>query len=316
MSRARLGLVCLLTAIGAIMPVYILLGHGGPGEDHRIIWEAARLADPYQLIFPYPPIALPLLWPLRPLSLHASFWLFNLATCAAFAFAAKPFTRYWPIAALTPGALVCFSYGQTGFLVGAFWLLAFNRFSPAVGLLAFKPHLGFLSMLTLRSRRSWMAASATVALLSILPTIAYGSSIWLKWFERAHDFAGVAATWDQWDYISVSPAVQWGFWPWLAMASIAALLLVRRADVFTCATATLIISPYGFIYDTPAASLGIVLALIDERNPLKVAILAIALLAPSMIMFSAEWAPAAFLAALWVQVTSQKRKGEVRAVTE
>lgn len=272
-----------------------------------MIWEAARLAEPYSIWFPYPPIALPFLWPLRALSLDASFWIFNAVSVAMFALAARPYTRYWPLAALTPGAVMCVSYGQTGLIVGALWLWAFDRKAPAVALLAIKPHLGFLSIFTLRDGRSWAVAVITLVALCLLPVLAYGPSIWAEWFERSMRMVGLVSNWEKWDFIAVSPMIQWGLLPWFVFASCAGFLLTKRFDVFTAATAALIISPYSFIYDSPAASLGIALSLIEERSPVRSLILALALISPSMIMFGAWWVAAALLAALWVQVGLKDR---------
>lgn len=273
-----------------------------------MIWQAARLADPYSIWFPYPPLALPFLWPLRTLSLDVSFWAFNAMGAAVLALAARPYTRYWPLAVLTPGAVMCVSYGQTGLIVGALWLSAFSGKAPAVALLAIKPHLGFLSIFTLRNRHSWAVAMTTLVALCLLPTILYGPVIWVNWVERSREMVALVSNWDKWDFIAVSPMIQWGFWPWTISALLAAYLLTKRFDAFTGATAALIISPYSFIYDTPVASLGIALSLIGERRPLKAIILGIALVAPSMIMFGAAWVPATLLAALWVQVNSGRHR--------
>jgi hypothetical protein len=294
-----------LCVVGAAMPIYIIHGAGGPGADHRALWEAGRSAHPYSTLFSYPPVILPLFWPFGLLPVRLSYWLFNAVSLASFVWAARPFARQWWVAAL-PGVAMCLAYGQTGLIVGALWLLAF-RHAPAVALLSIKPHMGVLAVANLRSRRDWAMAIPILVLLCAIPMFAYGPSIWAEWLNRSRSFAEIAASWDGWHYISVSPTTQWGFWPWLIAASTAAFLLVRKFDVFTAATAALIISPYAFIYDTPVASLGIALALLEERSWLKSAVLSAALLSPSLIMFGAAWVPAALLAALWIQTRSTNK---------
>lgn len=216
---------------------------------------------------------------------------------------------------MLPGAVMCMSYGQTGLIVGALWLMAFNGKAPAVAMLALKPHLGFLAIFNLRDRHSWLVAVATLAFACLLPTVIYGPAIWSHWFDRSQKMGALVASWNGWAYIGVSPLIQWGFAAWLASAIVASYLLAMRFNAHTAATAALIISPYSFIYDTPVASFGIALSLLEERSPVRGAILLAALISPSAILFGAAWVPLAMLGALWVQVSQERGKTAIGMIS-
>ena len=103
------------------------------------------------------------------------------------------------------------------------------------------------------------------------------------------------------DRHAVGPAVGYGFGGWAIFAGAALYLLSRHVSVFSAATAALLVSPYGFHYDMPVASLGFLLALYLEKSPLRTLAFAAALMLPVVVRFGAWIAPPILLLALWAQ---------------
>ena len=103
----------------------------------------------------------------------------------------------------------------------------------------------------------------------------------------------------------VSPAIGYGLSGWLLFAAVATYLLSRSANVFTAATAALLISPYGFLYDMPVACLGFILAIYshwDMLSRLDRTALIVGFLAPIIVLLGTWWIPPILLWALWVQI--------------
>ncbi len=165
-----------LWLIGALVPIaFILTGKAGQydfavfwiaakqaimGEASSIYSEAATRLYTEQLgltvptIFPYPPHALFYFLPFALIPYIPAYLLWNAASAAFFYWAARCYLpRGFPpvLAILSPAALICIDFGQTGLLFGGLWLLAFRGKWAAVALLTFKPHLGLLSILSLKS---------------------------------------------------------------------------------------------------------------------------------------------------------------------
>jgi Glycosyltransferase family 87 len=104
--------------------------------------------------------------------------------------------RLWLLLATGfPAVFVNLSHGHNGFLTAAligFGLILLDRRPVAAGmlfgLLAYKPQFGMMIPLVLAATgrwRSFAAAAATVALLVLAATLAFGPSIWAAFFDSA-----------------------------------------------------------------------------------------------------------------------------------
>lgn len=314
-------------AVGSFLPLTLFtLRHlaGGNASDFWAMYNAGRAIlageSPYggEIIFPYPPHSLFLFLPLSVAPFQVGLLLFNLLGASLFAFAARAYLpKDFPalFAILTPAALFCFFYGQTGLLVGGLWLLAFRGRWWAVALLTIKPHLGILSVLSLRSFRQLFYTSVGIALLCAISVAAFGPQSWIDFFaalSRQANFIGVRPRWNN---IGISPAMGFGFLIWLVLAAATAIILSKKVTVFTTATAALLISPYAFMYDMPVASLGFVLALQnhweDLRLPDRLALI-LAFFAPCYVFWAPLAVPLILLWALWVQVRAEPDEGTWR----
>lgn len=310
-------------AIGTVAPALTILWNALKPEfltDWYTLWAAGRLATAGQagilydtaksgLVFPYPPHALFFFIPFGPLSHLLSYFAWNAATAAFFIWAAKPYLpESFPkaLALLTPGALMCLHFGQTGFLMGALWLLAFRGSWASVALLTFKPHLGVLAALSLKSWSALAKTAALVLLLIAVSALLFGPATWRDFAENLVSHGSQVGVRKRWQFAGVSPAMAYGFIGWLPFAFAAGLLLMRRVNVFTAATAALLVSPYGFSYDMPVASLGIGLAVWKHwgalRWPDRLALM-LGFFVPTLASAGVWWMPPILLWALWVQVT-------------
>ena len=321
-----------LWAIGAIAPLLTIgwnMLSGKLASDWYTLWAGGRLAADGQagilydaaksgIFFPYPPHALFFFMPFGPLSHAASYIAWNLLTAAFFLWAARP---YLPggfprlLAVLTPGALMCMHFGQTGLLLGGLWLLAFRGSWASVALLTFKPHVGVLSALSLRS---WPAVAKTAALvlaLVVVSAVLFGPAAWRDFAANLVSHGSKVASFKRWQFAGVSPAMAYGLIGWLPFALAAGLLLMRRVNAFTAATAALLVSPYGFSYDMPLVSLGIGLAIWRHWHELgwgRRLGLALGFFVPTLASLGVWWMPPILLWVLWVQVNLPKEQ----AVTE
>lgn len=314
-------------AIGSLLPLTLIaMRHlaGGNASDFWAMYDAGRAvlsgrsAYGGETIFPYPPQSLFLFAPLSVPAFSIGLMLFNLLGVGLFTFAARFYLpQGFPalFAILTPAALFCIFYGQTGLIVGGLWLLAFRGRWWAVALLTIKPHLGALSVLSLRSLKELFYTSAAVALLFAISVAVFGYQAWIEFFAalaRQINFVGIRPRWDN---ISISPAMSLGFRVWLVLALAAAFLLSKKVTAFTVATAALLISPYAFFYDMPVASLGFVLALQNRweslRLPDRLALI-LAFFAPCYVFWAPVAVPPVLFWALWVQVRISSDQGNWR----
>lgn len=256
-----------------------LLGMPAAAYDldvHRAT-EITAVAIDGTIPFTYPP---PYLFAILPLGLlpyamaHAAWVVATFAACVAAAHKLVPGGGMLAIA--FPPAIICGIGGQNSFLVAAIFmagmvLLKSKPFLAGVmlGLIIFKPHLGVLLPLALIAGREWRAfagaAVSTVGLM-LLSILTFG---WVSW-------TGFAALLPLASEIAAAGLVSWnkmasvyatlrlaGVPDYLAVVvhgvlALAACVLVwhvwrtsvdivRRAAVL--GSATLLISPYVFIYD-------------------------------------------------------------------
>jgi hypothetical protein len=285
-----------LFLIGASWPLKSFLAlRPIAGRDFAIWWgtgHALRTGiDPYdfaafkalgkQLIevsnfnFTYPPQALFLFAPLSYLPLLPAFIVWNLASAIFFWWAAR---RWIPkgmptiLALLTPGALININYGQTGLICSALFLLAFRGSGLAAAALTFKPHFGFLVIpAILRDRRAFRVAIVATLALIAASALVFGG--WPEFLRHAvgvqgRDMAGILQP--QWFIKGMTPAIGYGLWGWLPFALGGVYFLSRNYNVFTAATATFLISPYGLHYDMPAACLGFAILLYSRWEAMPV----------------------------------------------
>jgi len=306
-----------LWAIGTIAPLLTIFWNIFERElqsDWFTLWTAGRLAlwgdvSPARgTEFTYPPFALFFFTPFAPLPYAVSYIAWNALTAAFFLWAARPYLpKDFPraLALLTPGALMCIHFGQTGFLMGGLWLLAFRGSWASVALLTFKPHLGVLSALTLRSRSALLKTITLTLLLVAASMLLFGMTAWRDFADHLLSHESEFTTRVRWQFVGVSPGFAYGIVGWLPFALAAGLMLVRNINVFTAATAALIVSPYGFTYDMPVASIGIGLAIWSHWSELgwgKRLGLALGFLVPTLAGLGVWWIPPILLWVLWVQV--------------
>lgn len=272
---------------------------------------ADRFTNSASLVFLYPPHALFLFIPFALVPYIPGYLLWNALTAACFYWAARPYCPTgFPriLVVLTPAALTCLDFGQTGLLFGALWLMAFRGKWAAVALLTFKPQLGLLSILSLKDRRSLLYCALMVAALAAASAAIFGPRSWVDFVNSSIGHTDQLGHQKRWLFAGVSPAIGYGLVGWIPFAVAGALLLARRVNVFTAATAAMLISPYGFHYDMPVACLGFGLLIYERwgempfRHRLPVAL---GFLSPVIAIAGAWWAPPILVWALWGQVSVQ-----------
>lgn len=153
----------------------------------------------------YPPQLFFLIGPLASLSYFPAFFLWSGGCLLALAWALHALAPRTPAVWLllaSPGLYWILRFGQTGVLAaallgGALYFMAHRgplRAGVLIGLLAFKPHLGLLLPFALvagRQGRVFAAATLTVLGVAGLCVLAFGSEIWLRFFDGIE----VAMTW-------------------------------------------------------------------------------------------------------------------------
>lgn len=331
----KLLLLVLLCIAGAVIPLYYIgLQTSLVGRDFSDIWLAGRAAraginpsDPAAFAafgrslfgdhiynWPYPPPMLFAAVPISVLPHDVGFFVWNTVTAALFYVACRPFVprNLRLLVLLTPAALLSMIFGQTGFLIGALWFFAF-RWAPLAALLLIKPHMGFLAGVNVLT--SWPKALIGVAMglaLIVASALVFGG--WHDFFSSAGS-AQAAAIWNHrwitWVLVSTAPGVGYGVYGWLLFAAGAAWLLSRDFNVWTAATATMLISPYGYHYDMTVICAGLLLLLHERKlTPVETVVIVIAFLSPAWVRVIGTWlVPPFLLTALAIQTSDQ---GNVR----
>ena len=272
-----------------------------------IVKELGRIIDS---LFLYPPHVLFMAVPISILPFGIAFWGFQALSAALFAFAARPYLPpSFPrlLVVLTPAALINIGFGQVGLLFGALWLWAFSGSPTATALLTFKPHLGFLVAVEAARRKKFLAASAITLAILALSVAVFGFAPWRAWFEQAlifhvHDLA--PRDYGAWMNKLTTPYLGYGLVGWLLFAAAAIALLVRRFDVFTAATATFLITPYGLHYDMTVVCLGFGILLFEKARampPWQTFVAALAFLVPLLVGLGTWVASPILLIGLYVQ---------------
>jgi Glycosyltransferase family 87 len=244
--------------------------------------------------FPYPPIFLLLVWPLSLVPYVAGYLVWVGGTLALFAWAVIGTCSRRLLCVLAvfvaPASVMSVASGQSGFLAAALMVagmrLAGSRPIVAgilIGLLSYKPQLGFLVPIALASAGLWRAfgvASLTVGGLAACATWAFGWAVWPAWLSMLPAYAGI---FDR-------SRVQLQFMPTVianlrlagcplpvaqgvqAVVAIAVVIFVSRCfrrDPGRLAVAALLVgtflaTPHAFVYDLPVLTAAIVL-FIEER---------------------------------------------------
>ena len=263
-----------------------------------------------QFNYTYPPHSLFLFAPFALLPPYPAIVAWDLFSLGAFIYAARPLLpKGLPAAAavVSPATLICLDYGQTGLLTSALFLLGMRGNGFAAAALTFKPHLGFLvaPALLLKGRKSfWIAVGATLLLIAA-SAIVFGH--WTDFIHHAGRYQGDQLLYEvnaKWRTIGVTPAFGYGVAGWILFAAWAVFLLARNFNPFTAATATFLISPYGFQYDMSAACLGFVVLLYAHWRDMPwwhKAIASLAFLAPVIAQLGTWWVPPLLLIGLYVQ---------------
>jgi alpha-1,2-mannosyltransferase len=322
-----------LWAIGAILPLWLVVTTPQFFADFIHLWAAAKqlvagdqlgIYNPITLagrpgfnpiqspIFAYPPHAGLILAPFGLVEFHFAAVAWTVLGLAFFYWAAKPYMQGLPpvLAILTPAAIICVKFGQTGLLIGGLWLLAFRGRWFAVALLTVKPHLGALSILSL-SKRSVAMAALLVAWLVLLSVALFGPSMWLAFIDHSLNHGAEIDGFLRWKFGGVGPAMAYGTLGWLCCAVAGAILLARNVNVFTAATASFLISPYGFHYDLTVVSLGFGLLAYERWHELTATnrtAVALGFLSPGLALAGVWWIPPILLWGLWVQVNTAKQE--------
>lgn len=319
-----------LWIIGALAPVLLML-IGKFGEyDFAAFWVAGRqvldgtagsiystaatqvYADRLGLggatIFPYPPHALFLYVPFAAIPYIPGYFVWNVVSAACFAWATRSYLPAgFPVVLtiLTPAALICLDFGQTGLIFGALWLWAFRGKWAALAVMTFKPHLGILGALSLKTHAALVKTSLLAAVLIGASILLFGFALWLGFIDHSLGHGQRLTVMKRWLFAGVGPAMAYGLWGWVPFAAAGALMLARNVNVFTAATASFLVSPYAFHYDMPVASLGFGLLVFTHWREMPVGHripIALGFLSPAIAISGAWWVPPLLLWSLWTQI--------------
>jgi alpha-1,2-mannosyltransferase len=290
-------------------------GHAAQAYDPVALKAAAhaQIGTTFSIAYPYPPhfffLTVPLSW--LPLGIAYITWIF--ISGALFYVAAKPYLpRGFPslLVLLTPAAFWNATFGQTGFLYGAFWLFAFRGSPVAAALLTVKPNLGILVAVDQTKRRQLLRTTMIALLLIIVSAAVFGVDAWracvtglttnhLKWVQ--------SGKYGVWFFQMASPYLAYGLIGWLGFAVAALFLLTRRFDAFTAATAAFLVSPYGFHYDMTVICLAFGIVLFQSWRsmpPWHTLVCALAFLSPAIVRAGTWLVPPILVAGLYVLTSS------------
>ena len=270
-----------------------------------------------QTNFTYPPHALFLFTPFSLLPPVFSLVAWSIVSLAFFYWAARPLMpKGLPaiLGLLTPAGYINLIYGQTGLISAALFLLAFRPNGIAAALLTFKPHMGFLIIPALAKSRKALLSAIILSGIFVLASAVLLPDAWPEFVRHAGAFQGdkvISGAEHVWWFKATTPMAWYGFWGWLVYAAGAAYFLMRNYNVFTAATATFLISPYGFHYDMAAVCLGFTVLLYRYWDGMPVwqkAAASLAFLAPVIVDYGTWLIPPILLVGLFVQ--SEWRDGQ------
>ena len=245
-------------------------------EQHRAIQTAVIHLDGY-MPFPYPPPYILAVLPFGLMAYPVAHAAWVLGTGSAYLAAARRLVPEsgW-LAVAFPPVIICGIIGQNSFLAAAIMMfaLALLRSSPlraglVFGLLIFKPHLGILIPVALIAGREWRVfAGATLSTVGLIigSLILFGWASWTGFFALLPLYGSIAAdglvSWNKMasvyaaaSLIGVPTVLAWLLHIGIAVAAVAILwrTWATTKDVglrgVTLVSATLLISPYLYVYD-------------------------------------------------------------------
>ena len=294
-------------------------GHAAQAFDISSLRTAAAVyaGTTYKIAFPYPPHILFFAVPLSFLPLTIAFFVWQAISALLFCLAAR---RYLPtgmlpiLAVLTPSAVVNVTYGQNGLLLGALWLFAFRGSTLSAALLTMKPHIGFLVAIEMIRRKLFLKTSSiTIALIGV-SALLFGIGAWHASLANAAtaQFSMInSGKYPNWFVQMTTPFVGYGYIGWLLFALAASALLTRCFNVFTAATATFLISPYGFHYDMTVVCLGFGVLLFERWRslpPWQAFVCALAYLSPLLVRAGTWFVPPILLIGLYAQTMAWRQE--------
>jgi hypothetical protein len=260
--------------------------------------------------FTYPPHSLFLFAPFSLLPPSTAFVTWNAVSLGAFYLAARPLMpKGMPafVAVLSPATIICFEFGQTGLVSSALFLFAARGSGLAAAALTFKPHVGFLAAPALlgKSRKAFLTGMLLAVAIIGLSTLTFDH--WNDFLAHAFGHQGrllVQGTQTIWYITGTTPMMGYGLTGLLIYGIVSAVVLSRNFNTFTAATATFLISPYGFHYDMSAVCLGFAVLLYSywTETPLwQKAVACLAFLSPAIVSYGTWWVPPILLLGLFVQ---------------
>lgn len=328
LARIEVAPPLLLAMAGVFYPLYWVVSNFVTGDKPSdfvfFFWPVATDAANGNLIaaysrdlagsFTYPPHAAFIFMPFAAVRPTVAYFLFMVLTGGLFVYAARKWVpANFPLSTIivSPAALWNIYYGQVGFLFAALWLLAFNGRWFAVALLTFKPHLGGLAALSLKTPRAFILTCGSVAGLVLASVLMFGVEIWPAFINQLGSHSARNGSMVGWDLLMISPGYSFGLFGHVMFAILAGVLLLRRINVFTAATAAMLISPYALTYDLTVASLGFLVLVHFHWNEMpkwQVAIIFLGFLVPNIAQATSMVASPILLAALWVQTRYDDRQ--------
>jgi len=153
--------------------------------------------------FPYPPTFILVLWPLSLVPYPVAWLVWTGGTFALFLWAVAATCSRSMVcllaAAIAPVSMIALDSGQSGFLAAAL-IIGGIRLAPSrpivagilIGLLSYKPQLGFLVPIALGCAGLWGAfgvACVTVVVLAAIATVAFGGAVWPAWLTMLPAYA-------------------------------------------------------------------------------------------------------------------------------
>jgi hypothetical protein len=310
---------------------------------------------PVAMPFAYPPLYLLLIRPLGWLSLPVARALWSTATLLAYMVAlCSPTWRLRIVlpALLAPATAVNLAVGQNGFLTAAL-LVGGIRLAPScplaggvlLGLLAYKPHFGLLVGIALVVAGWWrtaLAAALTVAVAAAASLYAFGLEAWTAWASSMRDFVAIL---DQHraDLLPLmqtvlTNALTLGASDRLAEAIQFAATAAAAATVWfafrrpqprswgtagraaVLATASILASPYAFVYDMTLIGAAVALIVAEywtALSAMEVLVLGVAALLPAaMLVHAMPPVGAAWLGLLLALVLLRCRRAPYSADVE
>jgi hypothetical protein len=256
--------------------------------------QSLGMQPPANTPFAYPPSFIPVVQVCGLLPLAPGFVLFMTVSLALYLLAIvlpRPGLPLLLVAVVMPTTIVAMVSGQTGLLTAAL-LLGGLRLAPArpllggalLALLTVKPQFGIMVPLALAAAGLWRCTAAVAVigmLLVAATTVAYGWQIWANWLAFLPGYSTRFAR-ESGDILYLIPTLTgmlrtlgWAAssarLPQLALAAASAIWVFRTCRqglgpraVLVVATATLLATPYAFVYDLPVLS-GAVLLFAERR---------------------------------------------------